>query len=105
MAEYAETGKVMYGDSITRLKDFSEPIDIFVNDSDHSATYEAEEYLVVHDKLAPESLIIGDNSHASDSLLQRARRNALEFLLFREEPVGHWYQGGGIGVAFSKTSK
>jgi predicted O-methyltransferase YrrM len=105
VGEYAETGKIMFGDSITSLKDFSETIDIFVNDSDHSATYEAEEYLIIHEKLAAESLIISDNSHVSDSLLKYARRNTLEFLLFREEPAGHWYPGGGIGVAFSKTSK
>lgn len=105
VGEYAETGKIMFGDSITSLKNFSETIDIFVNDSDHSARYEAEEYLIIHEKLASESLILSDNSHASDSLLQYARQNTLEFLLFHEEPAGHWYPGGGIGVAFSKTSK
>ncbi|MGH8488547.1 MAG: class I SAM-dependent methyltransferase [Gammaproteobacteria bacterium] len=41
--EYARTGRILYGDSVRSLAQLDEPIDFFINDSDHSADYEALE--------------------------------------------------------------
>ena len=38
-------------------------IGVFVNDSDHSASYELEEYKTVLPLLHPDSVILGDNAH------------------------------------------
>ena len=38
---YSENGKILYGDSIESLK-LNAEIDLFINDSDHSAEYEKE---------------------------------------------------------------
>jgi hypothetical protein len=97
---YAQMGKILYGDSITSLTALSETIDLFINDSDHSADYEYREYHVVASKLGPNAIILGDNAHVTDKLALFAREKGRHFLFFREEPKDHWYPGAGIGISF-----
>ncbi len=97
--KYAEAGRILYGDSIVSLNAFSDPIDIFINDSDHSADYEAREYQAVASKLAESGLIIGDNAHYTDKLAVFSRRTNRRFFFLAEEPKAHWYRGGGIGLS------
>jgi hypothetical protein len=40
VGKYEEVGKIIYGDSINSLRNISQPIDLFINDSDHSTQYE-----------------------------------------------------------------
>ena len=97
---YASAGEVRYGDSIASLENLEGPIDLFINDSDHTPGYEAREYDAVADKLADEAVVLGDNAHVSSELADFARKTGRRFLFFREEPVGHGYRGGAIGAAF-----
>ncbi|MBY0430796.1 MAG: class I SAM-dependent methyltransferase [Rhodospirillales bacterium] len=97
---YAEAGRVLYGDSLQSLAALEETVDLFINDSDHSSEYEAREYRIIEPKLSPGAVILGDNAHATDSLVQFAYATGRQFLFFREEPAEHWYPGGGIGAAF-----
>jgi len=102
---YARYGEVLYGDSITSLQKLGKKIDLFINDSDHSAEYEEKEYLTVSGNLSPDAVILGDNSHNSDRLLLFALATGRRFVFFREAPANHWYPGAGIGIAFrEKTS-
>ena len=104
--KFRDTGQVLYGDSLESLGKLSEEIDLFVNDSDHSAEYESREYELIDAKLSKGALILGDNSHATDSLINYSQSKGRGFLLFREEPHNHWYPGAGIGVSFpSSTSE
>lgn len=96
---YADFGTVRIGDSLATLRTLDEPVDIFINDSDHSATYEASEYEVIAPLLSGASLVIGDNSHATSSLRDFAERAQRPFLFFAEEPLDHWYPGAGIGMS------
>ena len=48
------------------------------------------------------ALIIGDNSHESDSLSRFASETGRCFVFFRETPKNHWYPGAGIGFAFER---
>lgn len=100
--KYADYGEILYGDSISSLKNFGQQVDIFINDSDHSASYEAEEYKVIAAKLSDRSVIVGDNSHASDKLMEFSYTTRREFLFFGERPSAHWYPGGGVGFSFRK---
>jgi hypothetical protein len=100
---YSAFGQVLYGDSIESLEALRGPIDLFVNDSDHSADYEAREYVTVAPKLAPGAVVLGDNAEVTDQLRDFALRTDRDFLYFQERPLGHWYPGGGIGVAFPRT--
>jgi len=97
---YAEFGEILYGDSIESLRKVSNPIDLFINDSDHSASYEDREYNVIESKLSSRSLVLSDNAHVTSSLLKFAERTGRDFLYFQEWPKNHWYPGSGIGVAF-----
>jgi predicted O-methyltransferase YrrM len=97
---YSQVGKVLFGDSIETLLGFPDPVDVFVNDSDHSAIYEAKEYRVIEPKLSPSAIIIGDNAHATDALVKFAKETGRQFLFFKEEPANHWYPGAGIGFGF-----
>ncbi|MDD4914420.1 MAG: class I SAM-dependent methyltransferase [Methylococcales bacterium] len=99
---YKNYGEVLYGDSIESLKAFQKPIDIFINDSDHSADYEAEEYETIKDKLSPAAIILGDNSHGNDKLLNFSIKYQRHFLFFKEQPANHWCPGEGIGISFTR---
>ncbi|HYD70504.1 class I SAM-dependent methyltransferase [Azospirillum sp.] len=99
-APYAEHGRILYGDSIQSLIRLEQPIDIFINDSDHSVEYERREYATIQSKLAPGSMILGDNSGHSPALMEFAQVTGRRFLFYREEPRDHWYPGGGIGIAY-----
>lgn len=89
--KYADIGKVLYGDSIESLKNFNEPIDLFINDSDHSAQYEQLEYEAIKNKLKDNSIILGDNSHCTNKLAEFSSDNGRSFLFFKEVPKNHWY--------------
>ncbi len=97
---YAQTGKILYGDSLESLASLDEKIDLFINDSDHSAEYEAREYEAIEAKLSPGAIILGDNAHVTDKLALFSEKTGREFLFFREEPLEHWYAGAGIGISF-----
>ena len=100
--EYATYGEILYGDSIESLQKFPEKIDVFINDSDHSADYEAQEYDVIKPKLSGHAIILGDNSHGNNKLFQFSINNNRNFLFFKEQPANHWYSGEGIGFSFNK---
>jgi hypothetical protein len=101
---YRSMGEILYGDSIESLAALDVTIDIFVNDSDHSADYEGREYRTVAPKLSGQAVIIGDNAHVTDELLKFSKETGRQFLFFHEEPANHWYLGAGIGLSF-KSSK
>ena len=98
--DYKKYGEVLIGDSIESLGAFDKPIDLFINDSAHSAEYELREYHIIQNKLTQNAFILGDNSHCTDKLFQFARMTGRNYLFFQEVPKDHWYPGAGIGLAF-----
>jgi Methyltransferase domain len=97
---YRAMGTILYGDSIKSLSTLDLMVDVFINDSDHSADYEKREYRLIAPKLSERAVIIGDNAHVTDELLKFSRETGRQFLFFREEPADHWYLGAGIGLSF-----
>ena len=97
---YRSAGEILYGDSIKSLQALPHQIDLFINDSDHSADYEAREYRVILPKLAENGIIVGDNAHVTDELYKFSEETGRRFLFVREEPADHWYLGAGIGLSF-----
>lgn len=97
---YANAGEILYGDSIESLSSIEEPIDLFINDSDHSEAYEANEYRVIHSKLRPGAIVLGDNAHATSALFDYSLETNRKFLFFAEKPKDHFYPGAGIGISF-----
>lgn len=101
--EYAKFGKILYGDSLKSLETLDR-IDLFINDSDHSATYEQAEYELVKSKLTPRAIVLGDNSHVTSALAEFSMRYGRRFFFLPEEPANHWYRGAGIGISTSDDS-
>ena len=99
---YREAGEILYGDSIESLQRLEGPIDLFINDSDHSAEYEEREYACIASKLSPQAVVLGDNAHVTDKLYQFASATGRRFLFFSEKPADHWYPGAGIGAAWGQ---
>lgn len=99
-APYTATGEILYGDSLESLSRLKRPIDLFINDSDHSAEYEYREYVMIRGKLSPGGVVLGDNSHVTDSLPRFCAETGRAFVFFREVPRDHWYPGAGIGISF-----
>lgn len=98
--QYRDYGEIICGDSIESLRALDEQIDLFINDSDHSADYEAAEYETIAAKLSSQAIVLGDNAHGTGKLLDFSLAHGRQFLFFAEQPVGHWAPGGGIGVSF-----
>ena len=98
--KYAQHGQILFGDSVESLTGLPETIDVFINDSDHSAEYEEAEYRAVEDKLARDALIIGDNAEVTTKLYEYAEESGRQFLYWAEKPERFWNDGGGIGVAW-----
>ena len=100
--KYKEVGEILYGDSINTLSHFPKNIDIFINDSDHSADYEYQEYLAIKKIITDKTIILGDNSHCTNKLAIFSNETDRNFLFFQEVPKDHWYPGAGIGISFKK---
>jgi hypothetical protein len=98
--KYSEVGQILYGDSIETLSKFNKQIDLFINDSDHSAEYEYIEYKTIASKLSKDAIILGDNSHVTSKLSQFSLENNRKYIFFHEVPLNHWYPGAGIGISF-----
>jgi hypothetical protein len=58
------------GDSLRSLEGLSEGVDLFINDSDHSESYEQAEYELIKTKQSPQAIVLGDNSHVSPKLAE-----------------------------------
>jgi hypothetical protein len=97
---YKTFGEIMFGDSIESLRKITDRIDVFINDSDHSAEYEADEYETVSPLLSESCVVIGDNSHVTSKLSEYSSKHGREFLFYSEKPKNHWYPGAGIGFSF-----
>ncbi len=93
----------MLGDSLETLNNLALNIDIFINDSNHDAEYELEEYKAIEKLLSKNSLILGDNSHATHSLRKFCHQTDRKFFFLPEKPKNHWYLGAGVGLALSSN--
>lgn len=100
LPRFRKFGRILVGDSLQTLRFLNQAIDIFINDSDHSAAYEGDEYRAVSHLLSPHSIILGDNSHVTDELRNYSYLNGRNYLFFAEKPEDHWYPGAGIGFSF-----
>ncbi len=97
---YKSLCHIWIGDSIQTLKQFKEPVDIFLHDSDHRPEYEWGEFMAIKALLHPTSLVLSDNSQQTSKLFEFAQMLGKAFLYFQDAPQDHWWPGDGIGAAF-----
>ena len=77
-------------------------LDLFIHDSNHHYEHEASEYRLVEPHLAADAVILSDNAHAVPALEDYARAAGRSFAFFHEQPVRHFYPGGGIGLSLPR---
>jgi len=99
-APYTDYGRILYGDSLSVLRDFRHSIDLFIHDSRHSPEHERSEFELIASQLSHGAVVLSDNAHSTGELMAFAERTSRQFLFFQERPRSHWYPGGGIGAAF-----
>ncbi len=97
---YKSFCRELIGDSVEQLKKFSDPVDVFLHDSDHRAEYEWAEFLAIESRLHENSIVLSDNSQQTSKLREFASRIGKSFLYFQDVPKAHWWPGDGIGAAF-----
>lgn len=97
--------RVVLGDSVETLKKFSEPVDVFIHDSDHRPEYEWAEFLAIEPRLHAGSIVMSDNSQQTSKMFEFAQRIGESFLYFQDAPKDHWWPGDGIGAAFVPGTK
>ena len=102
---YRKYGEILFGDSLTSLENLDKTVDLFINDSDHSASYEEKEYEVVSKRASPQAIFLADNAHVTDKLFKFSLATGRQFIFFSEKPYRHWYPGEGIGIAFRRNLK
>lgn len=96
---WAEVTNRVIGDGVETIGTLKN-VDFFIHDSDHSSVYEKREFEAIASKLTKDALVLSDNAHASDSLLQWAEETGRHYTYFGEQPRDHWYHGASIGAAF-----
>ena len=96
---YERVVELIFNDSHSVLKDFGQPIDLFIHDSFHDYAHESKEYALIGSKLADGAVVISDNAHAGSALMDFSENNAFDFYFWSERPDEHFYPGGGIGLA------
>lgn len=97
---YQSRCRILLGDSVETLKKFTEPVDVFLHDSDHRPEYEWAEFMAIQHRLHAGSIVLSDNSQQSSKMREFARRIGKSFLYFQDQPKDHWWPGDGIGAAF-----
>ena len=79
-------------------------VGMIVHDSEH--TYECEHFelttALAHS--APTIALVSDNAHGTTALRDVASSIGVDYHFFRERPRGHFYPGGGIGLAIRQPS-
>jgi Methyltransferase domain len=88
------------GSSVDMLADLRD-VDLFLHDSLHTYDYETKELAAVEPNLRGGAIIVSDNSHDSAALSDWAERTGRHYLFFKEQPIGHWWPGDGIGAAWT----
>ncbi len=97
-SRYAEVVDLRVDDSLSIIPTLR-GVGTFLHDSWHTYEYETAEYEAVSPLLAPGALVLSDNAHVTTALPDWADRTGRRFSYWQERPEGHWYPGGGIGVA------
>ena len=102
---YSQAIKIVIDDSHVALSRFDMAIDVFIHDSFHDYIHERQEYSLISNKLAHGAVVVSDNAHAGTALMDFAEEEAFDFHFWAEEPMEHFYPGGGIGLAVSSKRK
>lgn len=99
--EYKSFSEMKCGDAIESLKTIDSKIDFYFSDGLRSYQYEQSEFAVIENKITDNAIIITNKASFSKALLEFSQKLKKNFSFFKEDPLGHWYQGAGLGIMYS----
>ncbi len=99
-SRHASVARLVQGDSLAMLRQLPDKVDLFISDSHVSAQFEYDECQAVVSRLAPGAVVA---TTVSELLPRFAEETGRRCVVFREEPVDHWFPGAWIGFAFAAT--
>jgi hypothetical protein len=76
-------------------------VGLFLHDSLHTYAVERAEIEDAWQNRAEGCVLLSDNAHVTTALRDAADEHGLRYSYFQERPRGHFYPGGGIGLAAS----
>lgn len=79
-------------------------ISLFLHDSDHHYQHESAELEAAYDLGAEGTIIMSDNAHSGQAMIDFCNRHQLAFGLFLERPINHFYAGAGIGITLRPSA-
>jgi predicted O-methyltransferase YrrM len=97
--EFTRYATLIQADVERYLAEFEGQIDFFIHDTIAVERIEQAEYDLLITKLAP-SGIVYSSWHETTALMKFARTTKRHYLVFKDEPVSHWYPGSSIGLAY-----
>ena len=74
-------------------------VGLFIHDSLHTYEVERTELETAWAQRADRLVLLSDNSHVTTAMKDTAEEHGLHFSYWQERPAGHFYPGGGIGLA------
>lgn len=88
---YSESGEIRFGDSPATLLKQTDPLDLFINDSDHRHEYDKQEYQTSEKFSSQRAVVFGDNSHVFESLREWSRICGRPYAVLQEKPETHGF--------------
>lgn len=92
---------VIHGYSSEFIQSFSEKIDFFMHDSDHSYENESLEYQLISEKLSDKGLVASDNSGVSNALDSWTENQGRFLYYFEENSPEYPGKTSGLGLSVS----
>jgi predicted O-methyltransferase YrrM len=87
------------GDSVVFLEGFGPAqVGMFVQDSAHTHEHETSELEAVARLAVPGAVLVSDNAHGT-ALADFSKRHDLNYHVFIERPLRHFYPGSALGIA------
>ncbi len=97
-APYDSQGELVMGDSVDILGKAGPNIDIFIHDTTNNPAHEQAQFKALQPRLAEGAIVL--STWFTEKFAEFAHQSGLAVLTFHETPVGHWYPGGKIALAF-----
>lgn len=98
---YKSFSQFKCGDAIETLETLDTKVDFYFSDGFRSYEYEQNEFSALQDKLNDNAVVITNKATFSKALFELSRNLNKNYSFFKEQPLGHWYEGAGIGIMYS----
>jgi predicted O-methyltransferase YrrM len=101
VTNYRSFSEIRCGDAVESLKSINTKIDFYFSDGFRSYEYEQKEFASLEKSLSDGAIVITNKATFSKALFEFAQNFNKNYSFFKEHPLGHWYEGAGLGFMYS----